>query len=91
VRVVISNSEADIAHQRAVRQIEWPLRDLLSNLLRVTRGAGKPHLIGEQAASLVLAFQDYRKVVGLWPASDEIARTLRRPVHERNYELDISR
>jgi hypothetical protein len=42
VPIVSENSEADIARHSALARVEWRLRELAANLLRIIRGAGKP-------------------------------------------------
>lgn len=46
---------------------------MTSNLLRVVRGAGKPHEIGSQAVALVEALVGYRGAVGTFPPADEMS------------------
>jgi hypothetical protein len=45
----IARHQAEIARDRAMNKASWALRELTANLLRVTRGAGKPYEIGRQA------------------------------------------
>lgn len=88
MRVVAENSEADIARDRAVRDLGWPLRELLANMLRVARGAGRPHEIGSQAAEVIQAYQAYRQVVGFYPDSSEVGTILRDAVEGPKIGLD---
>lgn len=76
VRLVANNTEADIARDRATAAVSWKLRNLTANLLRVVRGAGKPHEIAEQAGELVLAVAAYQKAFGHWPPSWELSEML---------------
>jgi hypothetical protein len=43
MRIVSENSEADFARNTAMAKVDWALRDLTANLMRVTRGAGRPY------------------------------------------------
>jgi hypothetical protein len=76
MRIVSENSEADLAHQRAMAPVDWALRDLAANLMRVTRGAGRPHYVGRQAQALVEALSEYRDAIGYFPSPEEIANAL---------------
>jgi hypothetical protein len=73
IHVVAVNSESEIRRRRAAQDVEWPLRDLIANLIRVVRGAGKPYEIRRQLAAVLTAISDYRDAAGLWPSSDELA------------------
>lgn len=86
MRIVSENSEADIARERALKEIHWAVRELTANLLRVTRGAGRAYEIGSQAQSLVDAFMAYRAAAGYFPSSDEISRAL-----SVSYDGDVER
>jgi hypothetical protein len=52
MRIVSENSETDLARQRALDQVDWKIRELTANLLRITRGAGKPYEIMQQMMQL---------------------------------------
>lgn len=88
MRVVSSNTEADIARERAVRDLEWPLRELAANLLRVMRGAGKAYLLGRQMVDVIDAYNDYKQVVGCYPDDYEISEILRDPLRTNTDKLD---
>lgn len=69
--------------------MEWPLRELAANILRVVRGAGKSHAIGSQCVAVLKAFQDYRDKVGHWPSSFEMDEALSiRPQERPNETYD---
>lgn len=53
------------------------LRELTANLLRVTRGAGRPEDILLQTTTLMASFAAYREARGSYPPADEIATALR--------------
>jgi len=76
MRVVTENTDADLARQRATVEVRWTLRELTANLLRVIRGAGKPHEIGLQAQALVETYVKYREVVGHFPPPEEFSQLL---------------
>ena len=42
MRLVSDQSEADMRRRETREALVWPLRDLTANLLRITKGAGKP-------------------------------------------------
>lgn len=76
MRVVSKNSEADIVKHEALNSLNWRLRELAGNLLRMIRGSGGTHLIGIQAKALVDAIVSYHEKVGAYPAAHEIAAPL---------------
>ena len=76
MRLVISNSEAEVVHKRELGAIHATLRDLAANLLRVTRGAGRPYELANQAVAFVNACVAFREATGAYPMADEIAAAL---------------
>ena len=71
--IVTENSEADLVRRQAMDQVASRLRELTANLLRVTRGAGKPYEIGGQAQELVNALVEYCEEVGDYPSNEELS------------------
>ena len=76
MEVVSENTPEAVAARRKQLEIEdakdlvqWALRDLAANILRVTRGAGKSYELGQQAQYFVECLIAYRQVVGCYPAS----------------------
>lgn len=67
MKVVASNSEADLARERAKDHVDWAIRELTANLFRVTRGAGKPWDVGTQAVALVEAMRAFWEATDTWP------------------------
>lgn len=62
------------------------MREHAANMLRVVRGAGKPHYLGRQCVEIVDAFHAYREAHGHWPPAELISQTLdvyREPNWER--------
>lgn len=76
MRVVSENSESDIARNEAAQDVEWRLRELAANLLRVIRGAGKPYDLPQDAASFVRAVVAYQEAAGHGVPSDELSAML---------------
>jgi hypothetical protein len=76
MEVVSENSEAEIARGRASTRLEYPLRDLAANMLRVIRGAGKPHMLAAQMLEVLQIMQEYREASGYLPPPDEIKAIL---------------
>lgn len=76
LRLAVENDRKEIDRERAKRDIEWPLRDLAANIIRVVRGAGKSYDIANQCALVIKAFHQYREQVGCWPSSWEIDQAL---------------
>lgn len=88
MRVVSENSEHDIQRERARQDIVWPLKELAANVIRVVRGAGKPHEIASQAGRVVLAFEAYHDVVGHYPPGHEIQDAINIRYHSEQWETD---
>jgi hypothetical protein len=83
MRVVSENSEqelarrkAEAAREEAAEVVGAMLRELAANIMRVTRGAGKPWEIGRQTGALINSMVEYREAVGHYPSSEEISNAL---------------
>jgi hypothetical protein len=76
MRVVSENSEQDLAKRSAAEQLEYGLRELAANMMRVVRGAGKPYEIAPQIFGLTGLLQDYKEAVGTWPSSYDVGQML---------------
>lgn len=76
VKIVSSNTDAELARRRALRDAEVALVDLTSNLLRIVRGAGKSYEVGRQAAAVVRAFQAHWDAANMYPSAGEIDEML---------------
>ncbi|WP_145925960.1 hypothetical protein [Shinella sp. HZN7] len=76
IRLAVKNHERDINRHRAEVDLQWPLKELAANLIRVVRGAGKPYELGRQCADVVKAYHDYRDRVGEWPSSYSVGEIL---------------
>lgn len=68
----IDNSERDLRTNEATYHVKHALIELTANLLRVTRGAGKPYEILSQARELLAASKEYGDVVGQAPFFGDI-------------------
>lgn len=67
---------ADGARNEAAVAVRRELRELTANLMRVTRGAGRPELILPQTTALAAAFAAYRDVCGEAVPVEDLARAL---------------
>lgn len=76
IRLAVANDQSGIDKARAKEAIEWPLRELAANVMRISRGAGKPYEILEDCIKVVQRFQQYREVHGVWPSSSEVQEIL---------------
>ncbi len=76
MKVVSSNTETEVACHRAKDEVEWALRDLTANLIRVTRGAGRSHDIRRQMVLVLQAMQAHWDACGMWPSSYELDQML---------------
>lgn len=83
VKLVAEQSEADrernrveAAREMALERIEWTIRDLAANIMRVTRGAGQPEALPRQAAEFVRAVTDHKDAAGTFPLADAYVKAL---------------
>lgn len=78
LRLAVDNN-ADFApalRDAAVEEIGHPLRVLAANVMRVSRGAGKPHEIASDCERVLDAFRTCHEKMGAWPSSYEIDQVL---------------
>lgn len=72
MRLVSSNSEADLARKRELAAIRATLRALAANILRVIRGAGRSSELTTQAAAFIDACIGFKEAAGRFPFTDEV-------------------
>lgn len=70
MKVVAENSDDDLKRRWADRRVGRAVRALTANLMRVTRGAGKPYEIGSQAHELTEALIGFTDAWGYLPGPD---------------------
>lgn len=58
---VVSDNK-DFEQQQCRRRVEYAVRELTANLLRVARGAGKPHEVPAQALRLLEVCREFREL-----------------------------
>ena len=71
------DSAGSSATQISATAIRDSLRGLTANLMRIARGAGRPELVFEQAAALVVLFDAHRELAGEPLPADSVAGALR--------------
>jgi hypothetical protein len=76
VKLVVENDPAEVMRRREFHNVRFFLVKLAANMLRVSRGAGRPSDIGMQCLELLKSFEKYREVVGQNPLSQDIADAL---------------
>src|ERR1700692_2357282 len=76
MRVVSEHSYDDLKRHQADEELGHAVRVLTANLLRVTRGAGKPYEIGGQAQRVGDAVDAYDKAWGRPPGAEQYAKYL---------------
>ena len=73
-------ADEDLARDRDSRRVKdeltWALQDLAANLIRVVRGAGKPHFLRDYAVAFLNAIENYKEVTGSSPDPDLLAKIL---------------
>jgi hypothetical protein len=57
----------------ATNRLQWALRDVAANLMRIAGGAGKPLLLLKQLSDLLKAVQTYTRTTGHSPAPEFLA------------------
>jgi hypothetical protein len=76
MRLVSNNTDADVERRKVRRNLGFALRKLAANIMRVSRGAGKPYDLGLELARCIDGYQAYHNAHGFYPPEDEIARML---------------
>jgi hypothetical protein len=71
MRIFSSKSEKEVAKERALQRLNWPLRELAANLMRITRGAGRPEYLVDHMNAVAEALTEYRAAADCWPSNDE--------------------
>lgn len=75
MRIVSSNSEEDIKREHARLRVQSAARALAANLIRITRGAGRPAATIDQMVDLLKAMDEFQEIARYWPY-DELAEAL---------------
>lgn len=76
--VASSNDDADLARQAAIDNLQWPTREMAANLLRVTRGAGKPWDLPQQIINLaesILKASKHSNAWGIWSEMEKVLQS----------------
>lgn len=76
MKIVSENTEADIARERAMQRVRNELQEITANLIRVVRGAGRPHEIARQSLALTEALTAYQAAAGMLPLGDDLAAVI---------------
>lgn len=76
LKVVSENSQRQIDEAHAQDLVDHRIRELAANLIRVVRGAGKPHEVIFQCDKVVKAALEYRESAGHLPTSFSVASAL---------------
>jgi hypothetical protein len=76
MRLVSNNSGDDLTRRKALRDLGIALRKLAANILRISRGAGKPYELGLDLAECIDGYRAYHDAHGFYPLEHELARML---------------
>lgn len=76
VTIVSSKSDKEIERDWALRSINWPTRELIANLFRVIRGAGRPYILMSQLFELTKVLADAHDHASAWEVSQEFERVV---------------
>lgn len=89
--IVAEQSEAERDKQRALDELRWPTREMTANLLRVMRGAGRPHYLPQQIidlAGMILEANKLSNAWGIWTTMEEV---LHDAFPDRDDDIDSAR
>lgn len=76
IRLAVENDKKTVDKSLAKHEIEWPLRELAANIMRVSRGAGEPYSIIMQCIAVVKGAQSYSEKCGEWPDNMDVKEAL---------------
>jgi hypothetical protein len=76
MRIVSSQTEAQIKAERAKADFEYALRETTANLLRVIRGAGRPFEVAQQIKKCAEAIQAHELAIGLSIGEESVTNAL---------------
>jgi hypothetical protein len=76
LRVVSSQTDAEIDRERLVSRVQADLRVLTANLFRVARGAGRPYDIVRDVDRLNTSLSAHWDALQMWPSSYEFSRAI---------------
>lgn len=91
--LAVSNDDRDFAKRALRNDIYWPTKELMANMLRVARGAGKPEKLIEQFTQLAWTLSEVRDVAAPWEVLGEIEAALHSVFKEKpaNQALEHAR
>jgi hypothetical protein len=99
LRLAAHNPQMSRERVFAEQGVRRALKELAANLMRVSRGAGKPYAIAEQCVDVVTSFRAYHEAFGSWPADHDVAaildssspqsRDFSLPHDERQFTIDL--
>lgn len=76
LRLAAENDRKAVDKARARYEINWPLRQLAANIMRVSRGAGEPYSVIKQCIDVVKGAQAFQEECGAWPDRTDIQDAL---------------
>lgn len=86
LQLVAENSQGEIDANWAQQDVDRALVELAANVIRVVRGAGKPHQLLGQCADVVNAAVAYREAAGMLPSPFSLAESIR--LRHEGFEYD---
>jgi hypothetical protein len=76
IRLAVENNQKTVDKSWARHEIEWPLRELAANIMRVSRGAGDPIKVMLQCLAVVEGARSYHDKCGDWPDATDVTDAL---------------
>lgn len=87
LRVVAANSQSQIETEYARDRLDYSLRNLAANVIRIVRGAGKSHELLSQCMDVIEAAEEYHSAASHLPTARELEAMLSitRPREDGDY------
>lgn len=76
IKLVSDNTDAQVSRNHQTYRLHWRYRELAANLLRVVRGAGRPHDLAGQMLEVLDAYKAFHAATGAFPSDQELRRML---------------
>jgi hypothetical protein len=89
LRIASEQTDQELAKQRALEDLSWPARQMVANMLRVMRGAGRPYDLPEQVVDLAIAIQAAGRHTNAWYIGQALSELLTSALPRREYAEDF--
>ncbi len=76
IKVIVENDPKQIERERLARRLDKHARELTANLMRISRGAGKPEMVEFQCEDLLNTIREHEEKAGIWSSAKGISRAI---------------